>query len=230
MIESDWQIAQAIARELVDRETDVNELQKAVTYARIQTASPSGKVGQKFFALLETMVRDGRYLVRSGRTLDYYRDLEAVCRKHLSIYRAATGEDGKKLVGILGWAARLMRYYNTEAGKAEMVARQNHEAASQPAVEQQPQSDVPRPQTKPSKKQLSSQLKKPPVKTETILESVTLLTTSLGRKARVQTERGEEIPCTALPAYPIGYAGEVYMADVIRENGRAVRAIFRGWK
>lgn len=226
----DWQMAETIARELVNRETDVNELQKVITYVRIQTSVPGEKVGEKFFVLLQTMVRDGRFLMRSGRTLDYYRNLQSVCSNHLSDYRGATGDEGKKLVKILGWVARLMRYYNTAAGDAELVARQNEKAITQPPVEHQPQTVSVPSQTKHPKKQRQPKPQKPPVQTEIKEATVTLTTMAINRKGRVRTEQGEEIPCAAFPAYPLGQIGEICIAEVTRENGRAVSAIFRGWK
>ena len=224
-----WQLAEAIARELVNREVDVNEFQKVITYVRIQATKPEGKAGEGFFSLLDTMVRDGRYLMRSGRTMDYYRNLQSVCKQHLTGYRTATGEQGQELVEILGWAARLMRYYNTDAGDAELVARQNQRIGSQQPIEQ-PTQTAPAASGKPPKEKAKAEPKKPPIEPEVTREAVTLLTLAAGRKARVRTEAGEEISCVNLPAYPLGQPGEVCEADVTRENGRAVRAVFQKWK
>lgn len=225
----EWQIAETIARELVNRETDVNELQKIITYTRIQTAVCDEKVGEKFFALLDTMVRDGRFLVRSGRTLDYYRSLQSVCREHLRDYRKAAGEEGRKLVEVLGWTARLMRYYNTGAGDAELVARQNEKAAGQSRISPPLPAEAPA-SPKAPKKQRPPKPVKAPVQTEVKREVVTLITTSISRKARVRPPQGEEVFCVAFPIYPIGEVGQTCLADVKYENGRAVSAIFRDWK
>jgi len=232
MKQPSWQLAVMIACELVNRETDVNEVQKAVTYARVHASIPSEQVGEKFFALLETMVRDGRYLVRSGRTLDYYRDLREVCRQHLQDYRTATGERALELVDLLGWVVRFMRYYNTDAGKAELPERQRAGESRHPSREQ-PQ-PVPTPS---SKQQLSIRppTAKPvgppaPARVETERESVTLITAAKGDKARVRTEQGEDIPCSNLPPYPPAMPGAVFAADVTREGGHGVKAVFKGWK
>jgi hypothetical protein len=229
MTHSDWQLAETVARELVNRETDISEFQKAITYARVQTSVPEGKVGEKFFALLDTMVRDGRYLVRSGRTLDYYRDLQAVCRQHLSGYRAATGKEGKKLVEILGWAARLMRYYNTEAGDAELTARQR--AAERGQQRSQPTSPPTQsaPAQAPPRAPIKQQASAAPPRSETKREKVTLITAVKNGKAQVRTAQGEELTCANLPAYPPSKAGDVCSADVMREGGKAAKAIFKGW-
>jgi len=225
---TDWQLAEIIARELVNRETDINEFQKAITYARVQTVEPDSKVGEKFFALLGTMVRDGRYLARSGRTLDYYRDLQAVCRQHLSGYREATGEDGKKLVEILGWAARLMRYYNTDAGDAELAARYPAAEREQPRS-QSPQPAQPAPAQAPPHAPGKRQAPTAPPRSETKREKVTLVAAAKNGKAQVRTAQGEEILCANLPAYPPSKAGDVCSADVTRDGGKAIKAMFKAW-
>jgi hypothetical protein len=224
MNRSDWQLAEAIARELVNRETDVNEVHKAVTYARVQTTAHPDQVGERFFALLDTMTRDGRYLARSGRTLDYYRDLREVCGQHLRDYRTASGERGRQLVEILGWAARLMRYYTTAVGEAELVAR--HRAAPTPPQAEQRPSTADVPPRLPARQPTPP----PPVpRVEIKRESVTLVAAVKGGKAQVRTAQGEEIMCTNLPAYPPSKAGDVCRADVTREGGKATKAVFKGW-
>ena len=231
MNSSNWQVASTVARDLVNREVDVNEFQKVITYVRIQSALPVDRPGERFFLLLETMVRDGRYLMRSGRTMDYYRNLLAVCRQHLSGYRLASGDRGKELVEILGWAARLMRYYNTDAGDEELVSRQNQRTGSNslPHAQATRSASMPIEKANPEKRKLSQKSPKQPPQIDTLRETVTLLTIAAGRKARVRTEGGEEISCVNLPAYPLGQPGEVCEADVTRENGRAVRAVFQKW-
>jgi hypothetical protein len=65
---------------------------------------------------------------------------------------------------------------------------------------------------------------------ETERESVTLITPAKGGKARVRTGQGEEIPCSNLPLYPPAVPGAVFAADVTREGGHGVKAVFKGWK
>jgi hypothetical protein len=231
MKESDWQLAKAIARELVDRETDVNEFQKAISYARIQAAVPDGNVGEKFFALLEAMLRDGRYLVRSGRTMDYYRNLQLVCGQYLKEYRKAAGDDGNRLVEILGWAARFMRYYNTEVGEDEMIARQRTAEPKQPRQQVEPSRTAPAKPLQSATSTLVNPQPKPsaPPRNETKREKVALIAAPKNGKAQVRTSQGEQIACINIPAYPSAKAGDVCSADVIREGGRAVKAMFKGW-
>jgi len=101
---NDLSVSQQIAQELVKSRTDVNELAKAFTYLRTH---PDGR---QFFAFLGTLVSEGGYLVRSGRTLDYYREIRRVCEKYLKPYQDKPDE----MAQILGWAVRLMRYYAIE--------------------------------------------------------------------------------------------------------------------
>jgi hypothetical protein len=96
-----WRSADAIARELVQRECDPNEVQKAFVYLRTHND------GERFFQFLSTLVQHGRFLVRSRRTLDYYKTMLEVCRRHLSAYRS----DVAAMKEVLGWTLRLMRFY-----------------------------------------------------------------------------------------------------------------------
>jgi len=99
-----FDIAQVMARMWVKQHTDPNEVAKALRYLR------DHKSGPRFFHYLRTVVDEGRAVVRSGRTLDYYRQIEQVCQQHLSPYR----DDPETMAKILGWAVRLMRYYRAE--------------------------------------------------------------------------------------------------------------------
>jgi hypothetical protein len=242
MQELGWKLADTIALELVNRETDVNEVQKVAAHVRVHAEMHPEQVGQKFFTLLDTMVRDGRFLVRSGRTLDYYRDLREVCHQHLSNFRTIiSAEKGWELAGILGWAARLMRYYNAEEGRKELASRERHftereqlqtgEKVRSPHQSQSlglTSSSSP-PASVPTLREKKPKAKPLPARVETVRETVTLLTAVKTGKARVLTTQGEEVTCTGLPAYPLALAGEVCRAEVTRENGQAMKSIFKGW-
>lgn len=206
-----WTLAEQIARDLYDRETDVNEVLKVVTYARIH------RDGKRVFDLLETMARDGRYLVRSGRTMDYYRDLRDVCTGRLREYQTASDEKAQELVWILASAARLMRYYDTDEGNAEFNARQRAEPLP-------PSYRRLEPEVRPAP---ARPLPKPAPRTETRREWVTLAGVVSAGKAPVRTEAGAQIPCTAIPFFQID---ERLRADVTYQNGTPVRAIFKSWK
>jgi len=101
MENQDFQTAQAMAQDWIKHNTDPNEVAKSLRYLRDHRNSP------QFFRYLRTVVNEGRAVVRSGRTLDYYRQIEQVCRQHLSPYQ----DKPETMAQILGWAVRLMRFH-----------------------------------------------------------------------------------------------------------------------
>jgi CspA family cold shock protein len=105
-------LADKMARLLDSQGTDVNEVSKCVAFLR------DNPDGVRFFDYLDTVIEDGRAVVRSGRTLDYYRSIRHVCREHLKPYK----DDPKTMAQVLGWVARLMRYYAVES-RVERLAR-----------------------------------------------------------------------------------------------------------
>lgn len=107
MTEAHWQIAHAIAQTLVKQETDVNELGKAIAYLRNAINQNQADAGARFFKYLKTLVNNGRTIGHSGRTLDYYRNIEKACSEYLLSYQS----EPAAMLHILGWVARLMRYY-----------------------------------------------------------------------------------------------------------------------
>ena len=120
MTESMWRTAHAIARELVQRDCDPNEVQKAFVYLRTH------RDGERFFHFLNALVQHGRFLVRSSRTLDYYKAMLEVSRRHLGAYRSDAGA----MQQVLGWAVRLMRFY---------MAQESQDPTSGPLSRPQPQ-------------------------------------------------------------------------------------------
>lgn len=118
-------LADEMARKLLDR-TDVNELSKCL---RFLLDNPDGPL---FFEYLDTITFEGQAVVRSGRTLDYYRAIRDACRQHLTPYR----DDPEAMAWILGWAARLMRYYSVEGklGQHARPPRPGQQQAAHPAA------------------------------------------------------------------------------------------------
>ena len=100
------QIAHNIAIELVKDNTDANELGKAIAYLRSTMDKPNA-VGN-FFTYLKTLTNNGKLIGHSKRTSDYYRNIEQTCKKYLQNQSKA-----ETILQILGWSARLMRYYKT---------------------------------------------------------------------------------------------------------------------
>jgi hypothetical protein len=117
-------VAESLAADLAGARVDPNEAQKALAYLR--TKKDTGQ----FFDYLRAIVNDGRAVIRSGQTLGYYRDLLAVCERHLR------GMPAGEMAQTLGWAIRLLRYYRA-VPDAEIVrpavASRTPERDTQPA-------------------------------------------------------------------------------------------------
>ncbi len=95
----DGYTAETLAADLAGAKVDPNEAQKALAYLR------KNRDEKQFFAYLRAIVQDGRAVIRSGRTLDYYRNLLTACERHLR------GMPADEMAQTLGWAIRLLRYY-----------------------------------------------------------------------------------------------------------------------
>jgi CRISPR-associated protein (TIGR03986 family) len=61
-------------------------------------------------------------------------------------------------------------------------------------------------------------------------EAVTLLEATKNRKAFVETTEGERVICTNLPAYPPNQTGRRCRAEVVRSDGKVLRATFEYWE
>lgn len=133
LTENQWKIAHAIAQTLVKEGTDVNELGKAIAYLRASVNEPNA--GARFFKYLKTLVSNGRQIGHSQRTSDYYRSIDEACVKHLQSEQT----NPQKMLEILGWSARLMRYYR-EAGPIEEIVAPVAESGRQAEIAQVMQS------------------------------------------------------------------------------------------
>lgn len=100
-----WQVADAIARQLVLDDTDLNEFRKTISYLRAYCDRPDAV--KKYFDYLNALARNGNRIGHSKRTQGYLENITATCQKYLDSYK----DDAAILLQILGWAARLMQYY-----------------------------------------------------------------------------------------------------------------------
>lgn len=105
--EKEWNIASAIAHDLVLEKIDPNEVKKALEYLR--TFRSENNLGKRFFQYLGTLSANGRQIGHSKKTIGYYKSLEKACKNHLQSYQ----DQPQLILIILGWATRLMRYYKT---------------------------------------------------------------------------------------------------------------------
>ncbi|MEG4998165.1 hypothetical protein [Microcoleus sp. B4-D4] len=133
LTENQWEIAHAIAQTLVKEQTDVNELGKAIGYLRASVNEPNA--GTRFFKYLKTLVSNGRQIGHSKKTSDYYWNIDEACTKYLQSEQT----NPQKMLEILGWSARLMRYYR-EAGPIEEIFAPVAESARQAEIAQVMQS------------------------------------------------------------------------------------------
>lgn len=116
LTESEWQTAHAIAQTLVKAEADVNELGKAIAYLR--AIGDAEDAGSRFFKYINTLVEQGKTIGHSQKTGLYYQSIEDACKKYLKLYE----NNAQTMLQILGWAARLMRYYQNAGPIGEITA------------------------------------------------------------------------------------------------------------
>lgn len=115
--DQELEAADAIATRLDREKTDPNEVASCVGYLR--DLARDKKDGSLFFDYLDTVIAEGRAVVRSGRTIGYYQEIRSACREYLQPYQ----DDPKVMAWILGWAARLMRYYAVEDKLGQVIRR-----------------------------------------------------------------------------------------------------------
>ncbi len=96
---TNFAVAEALAADLAGARVDLNEAQKAMAYLR------SKRDPKRFFEYLQAVVNHGHAVIRSRQTLDYYRDLQQICLRHLQ------GMSYAEMASTLGWALRILRYY-----------------------------------------------------------------------------------------------------------------------
>lgn len=129
-----WQVADAIARQLVLDQTDLNEFRKTISYLRAYRDRPDA--GKKYFDYLNALARNGNTIGHSKKTQGYLESITASCQKYLDTYK----DDAVIMLQVLGWAARLMQYYK-QAGPIgeipEPTIQSEREAEIQAAVASQ---------------------------------------------------------------------------------------------
>jgi hypothetical protein len=129
-----YTIAHNLAKEQkrIDPEKDgiATELKKLVTYLYAlvkdfsDVSGQSNRAGSKILDYLRILTADSKQVWRTGRTPDYYKCIYEVCTQTLKNYQ----NHPKKMLEILGWASRLIRYYkDIEQGAivGEVLASKN---------------------------------------------------------------------------------------------------------
>jgi hypothetical protein len=115
LTENQWQVAHAIARQLVQDDADINEIKKAFAYLR--NCASNADAGEQFFKYLHNLLKSGETIGHSKKTIEYYRSLNQACEKYLKPLQ----DTPHVMLAILGWVGRLMSYYKT-APIAELMA------------------------------------------------------------------------------------------------------------
>lgn len=104
LTDQQWNIAHAIAKDLTEEETDVNELRKIISYLQFINTD---NIGSSFFEYLKELTINGKKIGHSQKTIEYYRQIEITCKKYLK----KDENNSLVMLTILGWASRLMQYY-----------------------------------------------------------------------------------------------------------------------
>ena len=107
MNEKLWKIAHNLAFDLVERRTDPNELGKVIAFVRRHQDDTDAK--SRLMLLVQRLASSRSAPIRSGRTQEYYENIQQVCEDYL--YDIS---EPAELLLILGWSRRLMRYYSEE--------------------------------------------------------------------------------------------------------------------
>ncbi|WP_129678160.1 hypothetical protein [Candidatus Chloroploca sp. Khr17] len=128
---ADFEVAYRLAADLAGAKVDVNEAQKVLAYVRTQDE------GRALFDYLRTINDSGGevIVIRSNQTLDYYRQLQIACERHLRPLQ----NDFNSLIQTFAWSLRLLRYYRAVPDVLPSALQPNtsdepkHERKNEPA-------------------------------------------------------------------------------------------------
>lgn len=136
MDKKQWSIAHDIAFDLVDWDTDPNELGKVVAFIRRHRGESDAK--NRLMSLVQRLANTQNALIRSRQTQRFYRNIQEACQKHLR-----DTSDTSEILTILGWSLRLMRYYSIEPERAAEEQRRPLEESRQ--ISKQRPTQMPQP-------------------------------------------------------------------------------------
>lgn len=120
---ADFEVAALLAADLAGAQVDPSEVQKTLAFLRSRQGD-----GKALFTYLDAVLVGGSAVIRSGRTVGYYRDISAACRRHLRPLQ----DDYEKMLQTFAWSARLLRYYRAVPWAAEAKARDQQAEAPEP--------------------------------------------------------------------------------------------------
>ncbi|MGY2710701.1 hypothetical protein SYN63AY4M2_03265 [Synechococcus sp. 63AY4M2] len=150
-----WDLAHGIAMTLAKERVDVDELSKCIAYLRSVAHHPDA--GSRFFRFTGELVRETG-LHRSNETPRYYRLIDQTCKKYLQSLQDRPAE----MLQILGWAARLARYYKDGGVPIGEIPSPPDPNGGRPTHsrggEAKPQPEALRPKEQPEQKQAQPQV------------------------------------------------------------------------
>lgn len=192
-----WSIAHDIAFDLVDWDTDPNELGKVVAFVRRHHDKNDAK--NRLMSLVQRLARTQNALIRSRQTQRFYRNIQDACQEHLRGIN-----DTQEILTILGWSLRLMRYYRVEPERAAEEQRPPQEPRQIP--KQRP-TQTPQPPKQPEP---------PKFKVGDRVNATVLKKAAIDVTVKLQTDEKEEI-VFGYPYYP-GKVGEQVRLKVLNVN------------
>jgi len=159
-----WDLAHGIAMTLAKEGVDVNELSKCLAYLRSVAHLPDA--GSRFFRFTGELVRETG-LHRSNETPRYYRLIDQTCKRYLQSLQDRPAE----MLQILGWAARLARYYKDGGVPIGEIPSPPDPNGGRPTHsrggEAKPQPEALRPKEQPEQKQAQPQVENAAASTKT---------------------------------------------------------------
>lgn len=186
MNETRWAIARDLALDLHKHKADVNEFGKVIAFMRQYYKTDNSK--KLMMSLLQRLANSDDAPIRSGRTKDYYRDIQASCQKHLKDINHAD-----ELMLILGWCRRLMYYYEEKSKHAAEEQR--------PSQEQQRTPEPPPTQTP----QQPKEPEEPKIVVGNKINAIILKKEGFNITVQMQTDNNEEIVFVNAAYYqPVG--------------------------
>ena len=216
MDKKQWSIAHDIAFDLVDWDTDPNELGKVVAFVRRHQDKNDAK--NRLMSLVQRLANTQNALIRSRQTQRFYRNIQEACQEHLRGIN-----DTEEILTILGWSLRLMRYYRVEP---ERAAEEQWLPHSKPVQRQdiQQQIQAPKSQAPPTPKPLK-QPEHPKIKVGDKVNATILKKDGMEVTVRLQTQKNEEVVFER-PYYP-GLVGAKIKLRVqgISKNGEVTKVV-----
>ena len=206
MDKKQWSIAHDIAFDLVDQDTDPNELGKVIAFMRRHQDKNDAK--NRLMSLVQRLANTQNALIRSRQTQRFYRNIQEACQEHL---RDISGTS--EILTVLGWSLRLMRYYRVEPERAAEEQRHPQEPRQTP---KQSPTQTPQPPKEPEK---------PKFKVGDRVNATVLKKAAIDVTVKLQTDKEEEI-VFGYPYYP-GKVGEQVRLKVlsVNQNGQITKVV-----